>query len=166
MDDFDMGDGNDMTGVTLDEAPEADMIDERSDVSARARGVPMVRPLMGQLLSHMFNYSPLSKFQASFDDATRWQPVLYRVLNYRPTPTIDREGGYGRYCAELLQACGDATIPFNRLVEIFARCLAGCLSVVAPTLETPECQNFHLEEVRLVACKTKGVIKARLMTRS
>jgi len=103
-----------------------------------------------QLLSYMFNYSPLSKFQTSFDEATRWQPVLYRILNYRPPPTIDREGEYGRYCAELLQACGDASIPFNRLVEISARCLAGCLRVVTPTLEMPDCPDFRLEEVGLL----------------
>jgi hypothetical protein len=119
-------------------------MDERAEVSP-LRTLQVVTK--SKLLYHLLDYTPLSPFQAVYDDEIHTRPALYRIMNYRPALELDRAAQCSRYCSTLLQACGDPALSYEALLHVIAESLTGCLHLVISALEPTESPRFHLEEV-------------------
>lgn len=99
-----------------------------------------------ELLFHIFNYIPPTRFEATFEPRLFSQTVLYRVLNYRPSTDLDTEGQYGRSCNYLLQACGDTNATFETILQALGEVSMGCLEIVTSPLADDDTAPFHLAE--------------------
>lgn len=91
-----------------------------------------------QLLYHLFNHIPFSPFQYKLDPVLVAQPTIYRVLNYKPAPTLDSTGSYAKACGDLLRACGDAALACDGLLEVLARTGTTLLGILVPSLAIVE----------------------------
>jgi len=100
-----------------------------------------------ELLYHIFNYIPPTRFQATFEKKLYSQTVLYRIINYRPLLKLDPEGRYGRACNVLLQACGETTATFESILQTLGEVTMECLQIVTAPLTHEDAAHFHLTEV-------------------
>jgi hypothetical protein len=106
-----------------------------------------------QLLYHIFNYIPVSRFQSTYVDSLYARPVLYRILNYRPAFKLDEEGEYGSWLSDLLEACGNPASTFDQLLDSFTCAMTNCAKIAASGLKEPSHPHFHLAEVSPHMCE-------------
>lgn len=61
------------------------------------------------------------------------QPTIYRLLHFQPDciPLAP----YGEQCSKLLKACGNSSLDFEALLEVYGGCLTTMLDMTARGLE-------------------------------
>ena len=143
-DDIDMEMGGQKLGV---DALSLGNVDSKTEVRPTSS---IIAGSNKKLLYHLFNYVPVSRFQSTYNESSHTQPVLYRILNYRPALHLDREGVYGSWLSDLLEACGNPASTFDQLLDVFTCAMANCAKIAASGLREPSYPEFHLAEVCLL----------------
>jgi hypothetical protein len=147
-------DGADInTDYVMDEVVETRSTDSRAEVSffdvwSRTSAYQMI-----QFLHHITSFTTHSPFEIGVECSIDPQPVLYRILNYRPDPQADLKDTYLNACAQLLRACGDST-SYEDLLNVVSSCLVRMLIFIGQIIQ----EATLLEDVPTATfCKTNTV---------